>query len=156
MNNQLAIWRPDELNELEQPAPWDFRSVAAIRATGKGFMFVIVGNDDPPALARWSLTYEGDLSKDGDYPSADGMVLDPSNCDRYFDVPSSGTTIDHYKSAGCSCALEPNGAALCIARDAKDSAIVLRFVPGAEGAEVVFRAEDDPFLLGIKGLVTGP
>lgn len=165
MPKRAGVWSPDGgLKKLADLLPFAFEQVGAIRADTDGFVLLVVKrDDDPPDLSQWHISNSGTLGKESKYPTLEGVTLDPSNCDEYFPggAPLSGTldpglSVDHFRSAGCACALDADGAALCIARDTKMSQLIVRFEIGAQAGEIVYRVEKDPFLIDFKGLVTGP
>lgn len=161
--DEIAVWTAaDKVVELGE-APFEFGRLAAVRADADAFVLLVIASEDPPALERWRLSYQGRLKQEpDDYPSASEGVLDVSECVArnglaWALVTDPTLKPDYSATLGCACALEPEEVALCIVRDSKDDSVVLRFEPGQGDAAEVFRLSDqDPFFLTkLKGFFTG-
>jgi hypothetical protein len=134
-----------------------FVEIQAVRATPDGFLLLIMRNPDPPELELWSLSYQGELAQVGVSASGAEVALNESNCPDRRGGGFGTDIINKLPRAGCMCALEPDGTALCLAREGAGDEIVVRFDFSESSAPptTVYRVADDPYLQSFVGLVTG-
>jgi hypothetical protein len=157
----LSVANGDDVIDVGE-LPFEFRHVAAIRAEPDGFVLLVVGLSDPPSLRRWRISKEGVLSQgDGDYPDASSVTFDPRGCVTYRRTslaPSTEFDVRFMSTRGCLCALDPDDAALCIARDRDGAQEVVRLEPGAPEPTVEFQiaSQDPAYLTYVMSLLTGP
>lgn len=157
MREDLGVWNPRRFVEVPTGQSFDATRISAVRATENGFMLLVIEDEDPPTLALWRISNDGAVEWGTAYPGAASGQRIMSRCRRIgppTTAMKNAPPILYAHESGCVCALEPSGIALCMAFDADDSQMVLRFDPDATQAEVALRTDER--LLTINRLVTGP
>jgi hypothetical protein len=100
------------------------------------------------------LSYDGKLTEQGKYPGfGDAQLIDV--------CPTENDVSTDFKQLGCGCALDGDGAVLCLATtdppvlddptmevNWSHGGVVMRSVAGAAKSETVFKIEDFPLLDG--------
>lgn len=154
--NDMGVSSGESVAEFSVASEFGFQKIQTVRATEDGFYLLVVRATAPPELELWQVSYAGELSQVATSTSGADITLNENNCP-LRGGPFGTDVIDKLPSAGCMCALEPTGTAVCLATESGGAEIVVRFDFSEPNAapETVYRVDEDPFLKGFKGLVTG-